>query len=165
MPASDTAQGAVNRYLIKPSQCDVVVVIFWSRMGTPVEIDGKNYLSGTHFEFEDALHGAKENNGIPLVLVYRREEDPMISFRDPKFEEKHQQWQLVEEFFSTFVNSDGSRRPYKNYNTPSDFAELMAKDLQTHLHYIKENPHLFQKNAEEDNEILKLWKGSPFPGL
>ena len=31
-----TPQGAINNRRPKPSQCDVVVVILWSRMGTPL---------------------------------------------------------------------------------------------------------------------------------
>ena len=52
MPATLTPQEAVNRGLAKPSECDVVIVILWSRMGTPLpetclKDDGSRYLSGT----------------------------------------------------------------------------------------------------------------------
>ena len=55
MSATETAQKSVDRYLIKPSECDIVVVVLWSRMGTPVNIDGRDYLSGTHYEFIEAV--------------------------------------------------------------------------------------------------------------
>jgi hypothetical protein len=53
-----TPQEAVNRSLSKPSQCDVVVVILWGRMGTPLpesykKPNGTLYLSGTEWECED----------------------------------------------------------------------------------------------------------------
>src|SRR5205823_10809486 len=59
MDAHLTPQEAVNRSLFKPSQCDVVVVILWGRMGTPLpesykKPDGSLYLSGTEWEFEEA---------------------------------------------------------------------------------------------------------------
>ena len=60
MPASLTPQEAVNQGLPKPSECDVVIVILWSRLGTPlppgiVRPDGSPYLSGTEWEYEDAV--------------------------------------------------------------------------------------------------------------
>ncbi len=51
MFATLTPQEAVNRGLSKPSECDLTVVILWSRMGTPLpeprKADGSRYLSGT----------------------------------------------------------------------------------------------------------------------
>jgi hypothetical protein len=38
MPATLTPQEAVNRFGPKPSECDVVVVILWSRLGTPLDV-------------------------------------------------------------------------------------------------------------------------------
>ena len=42
---------------VRPSDCDIVVTIFWSRMGTPLEKPLKKtktaYLSGTEWEFEE----------------------------------------------------------------------------------------------------------------
>lgn len=54
MPASLSLQEAVNRGLPKPSECDVVIVILWSRLGTPlppniVRPNGSPYLSGTEW--------------------------------------------------------------------------------------------------------------------
>lgn len=42
---------AINKGLPTPAECDIVVVLFWSRMGTPfTHIDGVEYQSGTHWE-------------------------------------------------------------------------------------------------------------------
>src|SRR5215203_7215136 len=52
MDAAITPQEAVNRFGPKPSECDVVVVVLWSRMGTHLGLeafrkaDGTSYLSG-----------------------------------------------------------------------------------------------------------------------
>ena len=62
MDARITPQQAVNRFGPKPSECDVVIVILWARMGTHLDVttfrkpDNSAYLSGTEWEFEDALH-------------------------------------------------------------------------------------------------------------
>jgi hypothetical protein len=47
-----TAQEAIKKGLPKPSQCDLVIVILWSRIGTSLPADytkpdGTAYLSGT----------------------------------------------------------------------------------------------------------------------
>src|SRR3954453_17273974 len=49
MLAQLTPKEAVNRHLPKPSACDIVVVILWARMGTPLPTkyrkpDGTPYL-------------------------------------------------------------------------------------------------------------------------
>lgn len=41
MPANLTPQQAVDRGLPRPSECDLVVVILWGRMGTPLETPRK----------------------------------------------------------------------------------------------------------------------------
>src|SRR5690606_23942333 len=59
MPADLTPQEAINRGLRLPSQCEVVIVIFAGRMGTPFKhIDGTDYLSGTHWELLDAIRAS-----------------------------------------------------------------------------------------------------------
>ena len=68
-----------------PSQCDVVVGIFWAPMGSPLPVekyqkaDGSPFLSGTEYELEDAFSA----NRFPDVLLYRRSEEPRSGARDP----------------------------------------------------------------------------------
>src|SRR5262245_30853057 len=77
MLAMLTPQEAINQGLPKPSDCDIVIVIFWSRMGTPLptdyaKADGTRYLSGTEWEYEDAIQAAKcstEEPRRPQVVV------------------------------------------------------------------------------------------------
>ena len=133
--ATATPQEAINQGLPLPSACDIVIIIFWSRMGTPLpddyqKPDGSRYRSGTEWEYEDALRGAAENNGQPSVIIYRRDEDILLNPSETNFLEKYQQWQQVQEFFNGFVNEDGSlRQGYNTYTTPDDF----AYQLRTHL--------------------------------
>jgi hypothetical protein len=96
MLATLTLQESVNRSLVRPSECQVIVTILWSRIGTPLESprrgDGTAYLSGTECEYEDACHEAEVAGRT--VLVYRCTRDPQVSLRDPKFIEKKQQLDL-----------------------------------------------------------------------
>ena len=60
MPAHMEPQEAIDLGLKKPSQCNVVIVILWSRLGTPLsekysKPGGGRYRSGTEYEFLDGL--------------------------------------------------------------------------------------------------------------
>lgn len=109
MDAHLTPQEAINNRRPKPSQCDVVVVILWSRMGTPLpgehrKLDGTLYVSGTEWEFRDAMEAA-EQTGKPTVLVYRRSEKRQVDLDDAQLEEKRRQYKGVEAFFAQFTNT------------------------------------------------------------
>ena len=65
MSAHLEPQEAIDRGLKKPSQCDIVIVILWARMGTLLsgkylKADGSRYRSGTEYEFLDALNAARK---------------------------------------------------------------------------------------------------------
>jgi len=111
MTANLTPQEAVNRFGRKPSECEVVVVILWSRLGTHLDVaafkkpGGEPYLSGTEWEYEDALAATEPQ---PDILVYRRTGKPMIEIDDPDFDAKKSQFDLVNGFFAAFQNPDGS---------------------------------------------------------
>ncbi len=64
-----------------PAQSDIVVFIFWARLGTrlPANItrpDGSRFASGTEFEFENAV-SAHCQRGVPDLLVYRKSSEPV----------------------------------------------------------------------------------------
>jgi hypothetical protein len=73
MVATLTPQEAVDRFGCRPSECDIVIVVLWSRLGTHLDHskfqkpNGKPYLSGTEYEYEDAASAQK----LPDILVYR----------------------------------------------------------------------------------------------
>jgi hypothetical protein len=169
MLATMAPHAAISAGLPQPSECDIVVVVFWSRMGTPLpdtyrKPDGTPYLSGTEWEYLDALNAA-QRDGRPQVLVYRRTEDPALKMSDPKFEEKRRQWQRVDEFFAAFRNPDGSiQRGCNEYLHPDDFKQ----QLEAHLKSII-RPLLDQAGGRPPPPTSPAppppWQGSPFPGL
>ncbi len=134
MLATLTPQEAIKQGLPKPSECDIVITIFWSRMGTPLpaeyqKSDGSCYLSGTEWEYWDAFQAAKKH-GKPHILVYRRTEKVLLDLDDPEFEEKSRQGKLVKQFFESFKHPDGSiGGGWNPYLTP----EAFQKDLRLHL--------------------------------
>ena len=135
MLATLTPQEAIAQGLCKPSECDIVVTIFWTRMGTPLpkewkKADGEPYLSGTEWEFLDAMQAANEK-GKPEVLLYRRTEVPALLTTDSEFMEKYQQWQQVEEFFDSLRNPDGSiRQSHNAYDTPEQFEQGLERHFK-----------------------------------
>ena len=64
-------QEAVNR-VDRPADCDITIVILWSRLGSPLRTDvfrkpdGEPYGSGTEWEYEDGRTASRD------VLIYRR---------------------------------------------------------------------------------------------
>ena len=132
LPANLDPQAAIARGLPRPSQCDVAVFVFQSRMGTPlpssyVKPEGGRYLSGTEWELRDSLDSA-DREGRPIVLVYRSARVP------PK---KDEQLRLLEEFFDSalFRDPDGSiRRSTRPYDGLDDFERRLEKDMQTEVH-------------------------------
>ena len=181
MLATLTPQEAISQQRPKPSACGIVIVIFWSRMGTPlppeyVKDDGSAYLSGTEWEYLDALHASLQT-GRPKVLVYRRTEVPSIALDDPKFQEKQDQWHLVKEFFASFRTSGGAiRRAVNSYDTPDAFEKKLTEHLREIVkallveHEATPQPPATETppDAADEPEGAQeppLWEGSPFPGL
>ena len=107
MDARETPQTSVNRYTGRPSECDLTLVILWSRVGTPLppgltRANGTQYQSGTVWEYEDALAAGKP------IYIYRRTAKPQIDLDDLDFNAKREQYESVKRFFQGFTNPDGS---------------------------------------------------------
>ena len=131
MDAHLTPQQAVDAGMPTPSECDITVVILWSRMGTPLEHEGRRYASGTEYEYEDALKGAGR------LLPYRRTDKPQLDIDDEAFEEKRQQYQSVKQFFERFTAEDGKLTGgYTTYEGVEAFPTRFRQDIETVLSQI-----------------------------
>ncbi|MCK6580872.1 MAG: SUMF1/EgtB/PvdO family nonheme iron enzyme [Anaerolineae bacterium] len=158
-------QEAINKGLAKPSECDIVFVLFWSRMGTPLPFptyqkpDGTPYLSGTEWEYEDARRGWAER-GTPDIYLYRRTEKVLFDEQDPDYPEKHAQYGRVEQFFRQFVTPEGAITASVNvYRDQDEFRTLFERHARA---IILEKLSRF---IERTQDAVPLWQGSPFPGL
>lgn len=146
MLATMTPQASIAAGLPKPSECDILVVIIWSRMGTPLSIDeyrkpdGSAYLSGTEWEYLDALEGAK-HCGRPEVLVYRRTEKCLLDPCDPQIDDKLRQYRSVEAFFAGFRNPDNSiRAGFNECLTPEAFRDQLDHHLRSLVQRLLDRP-------------------------
>jgi hypothetical protein len=75
-------RNAVRTFVEPPGQFDVVILVLWSRLGTPLPprtpvrkyvgaVTGKVPVTGTEWEFEDALHAGRKK-GLPAIYVCRK---------------------------------------------------------------------------------------------
>ncbi|OED36237.1 hypothetical protein AB833_26730 [Chromatiales bacterium (ex Bugula neritina AB1)] len=138
MVATDTPQSAIEKGLPNPSECQAAVVILWSRIGTPLpekykKPDGSRYLSGTEYEYCDAIAGHEEN-GQPAVWLYWNRNPPSITLGDPEYAEKEAQLNQVSAFFEDFSNADGSQSGgYDTFNDTTHFTTQFEQRLRDHL--------------------------------
>ena len=77
------AHAGFQDQLPPPSECDLVISILWSRMGTrlPERIAGATgsiNMTGTEFEIADALDGHRRI-GKPNLLIYKKTTPPHVN--------------------------------------------------------------------------------------
>jgi len=132
MDAYLTPQEAVKRGLPRPSECDVVVVLFWSRMGTAQTHDGTQYLSGTDYEYQDAINA----NPKPRVLVYRCTAPlEQASTLGESVDQQREQYRRLESFFARFRGDDGSPRgSFETFATTQELRERAKMVLRRVLY-------------------------------
>ena len=173
MEAAMTPQQAIALGLPKPEDCDLVVVILWSRIGTPltaefeVKADGTPYLSGTEWEFLNALKGYKTKNQPKNIWVFRRMEEPKFAVNDPNRNSIIEQWEKLQQFLSSFTNPDTSLNGGVNpYQTPSDFGQLFERFLRDRLVKLLETlPPPNHATDSSKTPAKPIWTESPYPGL
>lgn len=136
--ANESPQDSVNYFRPRPADCDIVIVILWSRIGTPTPLperkpDGAN-LTGTEWEYQNAI--ALRRKPPPVVLVYRRTQPPSIEQGDPQQEEKERQRQAVQAFIEAI---QGQQRGTNDYWDVPEFKTKIAFHLQECIKSLLEN--------------------------
>ena len=164
--ASYPPQEAINRGLPRPSECDIVVVLLWGRLGTPLDSgyrrpDGRVARSGTEWEYFDAVTAEAAANR-PRVLLYRRDADVVVSLNDPDLADKREQLELVTDFFNEAMGRAGSSPA--GVNTYSDI-QRFTNLVESHLRSVVKE--LMDEGMETDTSLSagRDLPSSPFPGL
>jgi hypothetical protein len=92
--------------------CDIVVSIFWTRIGTELPADfalmpnGRPYPSGTAYELLTAL-GASKSKGLPDVYVFRKTADAAMPTADAERRRQAQtQLDALEAFWSEWFKTE-----------------------------------------------------------
>jgi hypothetical protein len=151
----------------KPSTADVVVMVLWSRLGTPLPREkfiGRilgGQVTGTEWEFEDALGGYRDT-GRPELLVYikkalveTRFDDPDDPHLDAVREDKRRLNRFLKTWFWDEKGSvfKGSRREFGDTST---FEEMLERHLEK----------LLQQFIQGVSIRVGQWhQGNPFRGL
>lgn len=159
------ASASFKTEIAKPHQTDVVLVVLWSRLGVPLAaVDQPGPLSGrqvtgTEWEFEDALAGYKRTGQRPDLLLYRKTAEIDVRLTsDTEVLEKLHQKNLVEDFFRRWtLDAKGNAfiAASWSFNNGSEFEGLVEEHLRK----------LLEKQIHSDEAIGRVWHLPPYRGL
>lgn len=138
------------------ADCDVVICIFWKRMGSDLpdkyaRPDG-TIPTGTEFEFETAINAAAGRyEKLPDVFVYRKTAE--VTFAADNLEIERAQYDRFMAFWQRWFRNEKGHflAGFQTFPTPDQFEVQFEQQLRSWL-------------AEREQEIS--WtKGSPYRGL
>lgn len=170
LPASEHAQAAVDSMLPRPSRCDIVVGIFWTRLGTPLPqrvfagADGSGYPSGTAWEIDDALAAAGRPDA-PDVLLYRKTAPASVPLGSPDWQRRAEQFAALEEYLTALTGRLGERGPGQiaRFDTLERFRSLVDAHLRR---LIARRLRLGHGDHTRSTGPARRYRGrSPYPGL
>jgi WD40 repeat protein len=164
------ASGTFQDLIDPPSRHDIVVLILWSRLGTPLPektplreyrgIDDRAPVTGTEWEFEDALRAARQG-GAPDILAFRNTSPAPIETHDLAAQARSlAQLSALNEFWSRhFADRGVFLAAYDGYRTIEEFAQRLEESLRKLL------DRRIKTLGPDVGEELPLWLTTPFRGL
>ena len=126
-----TAAQSFQAGLLRPSECEIVLVMLWTRLGTPLADDPYGGMTGTEWEFVDAVEAS--DRGGPEVLVYRKTAPRMVDITDAGTTRTAvEDRERLEQFFRAhFYNPDGSfRRAFRQFDGDRALRDLIEGQLR-----------------------------------
>ena len=166
------ANGHFQDVIEPPRDSDIVVVILWSRLGTPLPeateqaeykgMDGRQPVTGTEWEFEDAKTAYLER-GKPNILVYRKTVDRYVAINHATIrQDAKSQWDSLETFWARhFVEGEQYKTAYTRFEDPTEFSTKLELDLNTLI-----KRRINESDPEDDGEVSTItWFDNPFRGL
>lgn len=153
-----------------PSAFDIVVLILWSRLGTPLPektaareyrgIDGRVPVTGTEWEYEEALQVAREKKA-PDLLAFRNISPAPIDPRDVAAQaESMAQLAALNEFWTRhFADKGVFLTAYDEYRTLEEFALRLEESLRRLIERRIKDASAGEPRAEP------VWLSDPFRGL
>jgi tetratricopeptide (TPR) repeat protein len=167
------ASGHFQDSIEPPSAFDVVVLIVWSRLGTSLPqrtaireyrgIDGRTPVTGTEWEFEEALEATRKS-GAPDLLVYRSRKPAPFDTRDAnRFEEQSQQLKALNAFWERhFANQGMFIGAYTSFTSDAEFAAAFESHLRK---LIERRIAALQAGPSPRGTPPRTWNQVPFRGL
>lgn len=159
-----TADRTFQAQIPESMACDIVVTIFWTRIGTELPVDfrqlpdGKPYPSGTAYELLTALEASKQN-GVPDVYVFRKTADALLPMADVLRRRLAQaQLDALEAFWTEWFKAESGefKAAFQTFATTDEF----EAQLESLLRQWVEGRGLPGRRVAWPPE-----KGSPFRGL
>jgi tetratricopeptide (TPR) repeat protein len=160
-----SAHETFQNQIPEAKDCDLVIGIFGTRLGTELpqnfqkQQSGEPYQSGTAYETLSAIEARKSGKKTPDIYVFRCPDRPLIAIGDPNEPDIKNQWARLNKFFETyFHNTDGQfLAAYQEFASTDDFAVKTEDCLRQWL----AQRGFVTKDATWDLQL----RGSPFPGL
>lgn len=152
-----TAAQSFQAGLLRPSECEIVLVMLWTRLGTPLADDPYGGMTGTEWEFVDAVQ-ASVTAGTPEVLVYKKTAPRLVDVNNAEAtREALADRQRLDDFFRAhFFNTDGSfSRAFRQFGNDRSFRELVETQLRKLLNRRISAERRFASKGGD-------WHGSPF---
>ncbi|MBK1703572.1 AAA family ATPase [Halochromatium glycolicum] len=152
-----TADRTFQAGLTQPEDCDIVLVILWTRLGSPLPQEPYRGMTGTEWEFINAVE-ASAASGTPEVLVYKKTAPRLVDITDAAAaREAVEDRRRLEEFFRShfFFEDNSFRRAFRTFDTSSAFRELVETQLRK----------LLNRRISAERRALAgslHWHGSPF---
>jgi len=155
------AHTGYQQQIARPSECDLVICILWSRLGTRLPVgfatgSGGAAPTGTEFEVHDALE-AYRRGGRPNLLIYRKTAAPQLNMASAEARERLQQYELLEEFCRhTFYDEQGAVIvAHTTYGESYEFERKLIEHVRRWL----------AQQVGETSARARWTSGSPYRGL
>jgi hypothetical protein len=144
-----TPQRTVDHYMMQADQTDIFICILWSRMGTPViDSKGKEYQSGTEYEFTTA-YKANQESEKPYILLYR-------GMKSIPIDADLRQVDLVKAFFESFKGKEADLKGfYKKYRSNVEFEKILRHDLEMVISKIIPPARAAYKISKDSDKKMK----------
>jgi WD40 repeat protein len=153
-----TADRTFQAGLTQPEDCEIVLVILWTRLGSPLPEEPYRGMTGTEWEFVNAVE-ASARTGSPEVLVYRKTAPKLVDITDgARAREAVDDRRRLDDFFRTnFFNEDNTfRRAFRDFDSDAAFRELVETQLRK----------LLNRRISAERRAAgaggSQWQGSPF---
>jgi WD40 repeat protein len=155
------AHAGYQQQIARPSECDLVICILWSRLGTRLPEGfapgpGESAPTGTEYEIRDALE-AYRHAGKPNLLIYRKTAAPQLNMASAEARERLRQYELLEEFCRrTFYDAHGAVIvAHTSYGESYEFERRLVEHVRRWL----------ATQVGEDAIRARWTSGSPYRGL
>ena len=152
-----TADRTFQAGLTQPEDCDIVLVILWTRLGSPLPQEPYRGMTGTEWEFVNAVD-ASAQSGTPEVLVYKKTTPKLVDITDAALaREAVEDRRRLEDFFRKhfFFDDNSFRRAFRTFDNATAFRELISTQLRKLL-----NRRISAERRASTGDLH--WQGSPF---